>query len=171
MLAFLLLSFLLHVQTADSHPLSGWLSERLAALPSPPSLPHINQGLSERSIVGGAVPSFSFRPSLASARRPRTDRPPPDRPACSLPLLARRGQEISHTISEAAESDEARGAIFLSRRRRLSVSSFENRFDGGKCRAKSLSARRVLRPFNALRNHIWSGLEGEGEGRTRTRTV
>ena len=139
----------------------------MAALPSPPSLPHINQGLSERSIVGGAVPSFSFRPSLASAHRP-TDRPPPDRPACSLPLLARRGQEISHTISEAAEAAAGK-AIFLSRPPPpLSVSSSENRFDGGKCRAKSLSARRVLRPFNALRNHIWSGWK-RGKERRRTR--
>ena len=93
--------------------LAGWLAERLAALPSPPSLPHINQGLSERSIVGAAVRSFSFRPSLDGPTDRDRDRA---RPACSLPLLARRGQEISHTISEAAvEEEEARGAIFLSR--------------------------------------------------------
>ena len=109
--------------------------------------------------------SVSVPHSRPPADRPRpTDRPPPDRPACSLPLLARRGQEISHTISEAAEAAAGK-AIFLSRPPPpLSVSSSENRFDGGKCRAKSLSARRVLRPFNALRNHIWSG--GEGKGRT-----
>ena len=62
--------------------LAGWLAERLAALPSPPSLPHINQGLSERSIVGGAV-----RCKVSVPHSPPSDRPPSR--AAARSLLAR----------------------------------------------------------------------------------
>lgn len=159
--------------------MAGWLSGWLPYGRGLPSQPHINQGLSERSIVGGAV-----RCKVSVPHSPPTDRPPSlaaaRSPACSLPLLARRGQEISHTISEAARRRRRRGlfsSLALRRRlhrRRCQLVHSRIVLMGGKCCAKSLSARPVLRSFNALRNHIWfgGGKEREGtDGRGRARAV